>query len=692
MERKRENPKLIPYIEQFLIEKLENCELFVNAYGKGFVEARLYENFKRLYTEETHPRYAGEYSLGGSGAMTLYAKGSDGNMLTFDDIKEDSDLQTTTLHEGIHAIFNKTPEECAALGIRMGSGMHFIYDGIRNEIGRGANEGFTNWLCEKAGLKTRSYPKLTRIIKLIEKAIGEEKVIQFGKGDIENNIAPLLQLSPEECALFLSKADAIYDFDELAHDYSDVRIYLDDKIRYQDTPKDEIPEYVTEHLQKLEHNALYKKILKNPDYLTFAEQQGLDPKEETTKQKYFDRMSEMYSNRSNEMVGEMHTTLITMYFSKELDDILQSSNDCGIEQYQKFCEIKNLLADHKTYSNDILKTFKSKIDELKTRFCGKAIEDIKHSLTSGTLTPEKFEAYQELFENGDYKDSFDFRETISEMMLPEDPQSYSSLYVGLANNKQLSRIFDYKILSLQSPNGSRKSLFLDTKGNNSFSRFVSQNRTIQANEELSEDDRIFDITLGNLQEIQLIVNNFIELKEKIKSKNPNAQLEIIDDVIITTNEHNEVQFYMVDGNDIVPVSVTELTPQNRLPLEQLRFDSVKRHTVKPEELVLSNTSDMEIEEVSYEENETALVPVSKNPFKKIFDSMKGAFSKFKDTFFNNYKPSKDSKPVEEINVPKTTPTSFDDRIHVDVSGKYEPLLNPEETTIETISKDDEYTK
>lgn len=118
MRTRVENPKLKQEIEAFAIEKLENCELFVNTYGKGYAKKRLGLNFKKLYTDELNKKANGQFSLGTSGEVTLFMEGSDGNLLTFEDIKRQNNLQTV-LHELIHSIFNKTQAECKRQGISL---------------------------------------------------------------------------------------------------------------------------------------------------------------------------------------------------------------------------------------------------------------------------------------------------------------------------------------------------------------------------------------------------------------------------------------------------------------------------------------------------------------------------------------------------------------------------------------------
>ncbi len=67
--------------------------------------------------------------------------------------------------------------------IEDGTGVLEFYNN-RQELGRGFNEGLTEWICQKAGYGEKSYPAEKDIIKILELALGEETVMKFCKGDI----------------------------------------------------------------------------------------------------------------------------------------------------------------------------------------------------------------------------------------------------------------------------------------------------------------------------------------------------------------------------------------------------------------------------------------------------------------------------------------------------------------------------
>lgn len=700
MERRKENPELKPYIENFLIDTLENCELFVKTYGKGFVKERLQKNFKKVYTDELNSRAAGQYSLGTSGEITLFSKGFDGNLLTFKDIEEDSSLKATTLHEGVHAVFNKTPEECEKLGIAYGSGIHCIYHGANNELGRGVNEGYTNWVCEKAGLDPKSYTKFTNMVRLFEMAIGPEKVMQFGQGDIEKNIAPLLDMPLEECAELFSKADSIYDYDDKSRDYMEAKLLLSSKIKLKNGIEGKVPQYILEDIQKLNSNDLYRRVLRDPEYKRFAQENNLELESDENIKEYFSKKDDFYSEKSKVLLHDIHATIISKYFMKELDTVLEEGS-CSIEQYQKFGRMANLVLVYGERKNDVMKSFDEKIETLRTRFLDKTIDDIKKSILDGTISAEQLESYQSVF-NADLENAINFEDEVSKLMLPEDSYTYQKLFHTLSYENKLSNLFDYKILKLNTEKGKQENLFFDTKQENHFSRYSNSSKTLDASDEITETDGIIDITLSDLQSMQEIVNNFLKLKEEIKQKSPNAKIQIVESIIISTDDTNTPSFYMIEGNEIVSAQPIEMIPQNRKAKEEISFDT-------PEEIARKQALELESKEKSQEPEElleasklvaqqendntsTSLKPISKNPFKRFFENMRSKILKMKESFIPSEKQDIEEKNNEENRTNVSSSKEFDERIRVDIAGKYDPTQQQQGMHLKQKSKDDDLTK
>lgn len=613
MEVRVENPEIKPQIESFVIETLENCKLFVDTYGKGFAEKRLAENFKTVYTDELNKKARGQYSLGTSGVMTLFMMGKKGSLLTFDDIKEKEDLQTV-LHESVHAIFNKTPEECFESGIRLGSGIHELYQDY--ELGRGLNEGFTNWVCDKAGFKTMSYPTLTNLVNILEMAIGPEKLMRFGEGGIASNISNLLGMHPMDCQTFISKADQIYYHEDKATDFDNLASVLRRKSVFESekakNPQLTMDEALKNDLQALQNNFEYTNILKNIFYMDFAQKNNLKPELEASKLEFFENEKKTYRSRAKTVEQEIKGKILSKYFMEELKGIVES-NSPSVEQYKKFSKLSSLLSLNDELEDENMKSFKETFSAFRKQFYDKVEFDIKDSLKSGTLTPEKILQYKDATYSGNPFDPNDFNTIFSKIMLPENPYIYENLFRVLNSHNMIPEIFNYKIFELETQNGFKTNLFYNKKSNNHFARYISDSKTFTADSVIEDKDSLFDMTLDGLQSMQEIVNNFLELKEKISQTSPNTKLQIVENVVVSTKEGENPEFYVLEGNNWNLAKVNEYLPQN------IQQETTKDSLLEVESIDTSN--------IQKENNNNFLAIISNNPFKKFFQNLKRRFFK-----------------------------------------------------------------
>lgn len=604
-----ENPELKPQIEAFVIETLENCKLFVDTYGSGFAAKRLATNFKTVFTDELNKKARGQYSLGTSGIMTLFMEGIKDNLLTFEDIKNKEDLQTV-LHESVHAIFNKTPKECKEAGIRMGSGIHELYQDT--ELGRGLNEGFTNWVCDKAGFKTMSYPTLTNLINILEMAIGPQKVMQFGKGNITKNISNLLGMTPEDCQTFLSYADQIYNYEDKATDYSNLASVLRRKTVFESekarTPELTMDDALTEDLQSLQNNFEYTNLLNNLHYMTFVQENNLKPELEGSKLKYFEHQREFFQGKAKEMDHTIKGEILSKYFMKELLEGV-ASGTCTVEQYKKYSQLSNLLHTYGEVKNQTMLTFKENFGTLRKQFYDRAENDIKSALKNGTLTPEKITQYRDATFEGNQYDPSDFNTMLAKIMLPDNPYAYEDLFRTISCQNMISELFNYRILELEGSKGQKTNLFFDTKNGVHFARYITTPKTFSASSEIEDKDHLFDMTLNELQSIQEIVNSFLVLKDEICQRNPNTKLQIVENVVVSTVDEEEPIFYLLDGNDWHQAEVNEYIPQN-VQLTQAKANTLQVETI--------DTSDIP--------NQNKFLSLIKNnPLKKFFQDLKRRF-------------------------------------------------------------------
>ena len=201
-----ENPNLEKFIKNFVVNALENCNDFVKVYKKGFARRKIEDNVKHVFSNEYSKSNLG-YHKSNESSITICSNKRDEPLLTPKDVCNDEDKLTTILHESIHAILTKDEQYCKKHDIVSGSGMFEICK--TGESGRGLNEGLTNWICREAGHYTITYPELTNLVFELELAIGTEKVMKLGKGDLKKNVPQLLGMNKAECKAFIDETDEI---------------------------------------------------------------------------------------------------------------------------------------------------------------------------------------------------------------------------------------------------------------------------------------------------------------------------------------------------------------------------------------------------------------------------------------------------------------------------------------------------
>ena len=106
------------------------------------------------------------------------------------------------------------------------------------------------------------------------------------------------------------------------------------------------------------------------------------------------------------------------------------------------------------------------------------------------------------------------------------------------------------------------------------------------------------MTLNGLQSMQEIVNNFLELKEKISQTSPNTKLQIVENVVVSTKEGENPEFYVLEGNDWNLAKVNEYLPQN------IQQETTKDSLLEVESIDTSNIQ---------KENNNFLAIISNNP-------------------------------------------------------------------------------
>ena len=157
-----ENTEVKDFFMEFVPRELEQCELFTSVFGRRFASERLISNVYKVFTNE-YNRNVNGYQCGADNSITLCTDNINSPILTPEELEKDRRKLTTLLHEGIHAILTRTKQECEKFNIEWGTGILecvLTNDNDEIEVGRGLNEGLTNWICGKTGYIPESYEKI----------------------------------------------------------------------------------------------------------------------------------------------------------------------------------------------------------------------------------------------------------------------------------------------------------------------------------------------------------------------------------------------------------------------------------------------------------------------------------------------------------------------------------------------------
>lgn len=166
-----ENPEVKKFLIEYVSSRLDSDCVFSETFGKGYARKRLTKWLKTVYTNEMSRAYNGEC---GEDSITIFAGEENGPALSVSDIENSEQLSCTAGHEGVHLALSRTIGECEKYKIANGTGI-FEYYANRTEMGRGLNEGLTNWIWGRVGIRPKSYPVLTKSIDLLELAVRRKK-------------------------------------------------------------------------------------------------------------------------------------------------------------------------------------------------------------------------------------------------------------------------------------------------------------------------------------------------------------------------------------------------------------------------------------------------------------------------------------------------------------------------------------
>lgn len=553
MGKKILNPEVKEYLIKFAIDKLENCDLFVKVFGTGFVESRLNNNLENVYTNKEDSSFAGYYDHIDK-SITLCKSGIDSKLLTPNDIDSSESLKATALHEAVHAILQKFKEECEEMGLLDSSGIYEYYkDG--SELGRGLNEGLTNWIVEKAGLKPNGYDVLTNAIRQIELAIGPERVMNLGKGNIHDNIPKILGVSEKDATNLLAMSDEYYNVSKIHEKISKITEIFRSR---RDDGNIILTGYDINELYKLGLYSITNPAV-NARYREFLFNEGMKDTLET-KSKYCEMYEKELSKSLKEISVCIDSIIFELFFQEKFNSVRENIYELSEEELDCFLKLSKLMSND---NSDKSKPSVIFMDELKNKCIVNKISKIKEKIDTGTITTKEFLKMIDILDSdsmGLSNQRLLFYTLISQSVYPENADCIKELISKLKQKGNIDEIDRYSFQEIKTSTGEKICLYYKD-GEIDFAGSSYCADGIKASEKIEDLDNIFDYTPTLGKDLQVAVNNFLKFKEDVEKRDPNAVIKVSNRAIILETSKGKKAFFMVDDNEeIVPATKVIDTP------------------------------------------------------------------------------------------------------------------------------------
>lgn len=520
---KVENKAVKEYLIKFVLNDLDNCPLFKRVFGKNFARENLELNLERVYTNEfslIRSGYMDEEDL----SITICTNKENDTILSIDDIEKRPNLKATIMHEALHAILSKSKMFCRRNKIKAGTGILECYENGK-ELGRGLNEGLTNWITEKTGNPIYSYKELTRYIKMIELARGEEKVMKMARGNISRNVIDQLGMKKSEALSFLSLTDEIYSLgDTIVNAEAIIRLLnmKDDKNARRELDENE---YYNAIINIIRYKQSLKGNNSNVDTMTQIE--------------YFEDTIEKTEEELRRKDAKLVGIIYEKYFKKELER-LENKKDISItDDLEPYDYISRNKLDFPG-----MEDFKEKYDKIDSKYFQKILEEVQLDYEKGESTGIRIKGYEVLTNRNRYNINVKFFNRIAKMINPKNPNPIQNLLCLTYIGEDIENINQYSVLEIK-----------------------AENKIIYA---YKRDGQVVDFhqfykekTEPTLDEIMY----YERIRKKAKDMYPNANIRIIDTLVpkedddgyvvntqerlVVCEEKGKEIYYIVEGEDLI---------------------------------------------------------------------------------------------------------------------------------------------
>lgn len=554
---KTENLDVRAYVYKMIPKQLNSNPVFVKLFGSNFAHKRLKKNVLSVYTNDiSNAKFASGYNSTNDKSIVLCITGKDYKLLTPTDIENNPEIKETLLHECIHAIFFKGKEECQDPYLVSRMGVFDIYyipeTNTISEIGRGLNEGYTEWMCEKAGMQPTAYKTLTNFIRLLEAARGTEQIMAMGNG----NLSTVLNISQEDAVRLLGIGDSVYKAEMDICSYELLINSLENN-----SQADSKVEQTKEAFQVFSPEIEDSKS--DVAFLNWVKKQGRDDSNQSLID-YIKFIKIPSLEESMDISAALFESIVLeKYFIADLNQIFEEKpiNPQNIDQIEKLISLlrdKKLSGEAKDMCKDMTSiVVGEKFKKLKSRFIEQIAKEDAKSYNESALPLRNVIRRAKKY----IGDSYQLKQEYCSTFESNVGLSYSKLIKDLIeaawyideDNIFFEEVEKANIYSIKSKNELGE--YFVTSVAYGSNMIIDSSRIEQVVDKNSEGDIHFDYTVARGEDISKVVKQFEALKSDVLTKYPNATIHIAQRAIaIDIGEIDPVFYYILD-DDILPMEI-----------------------------------------------------------------------------------------------------------------------------------------
>ena len=562
-----ENTLSLEELKQILFDYLKKNKFLKLLFSDSQIKDRLDANLKNLLMEDTREEVLGGYNFKEK-AITIYL----GKNITAKELLDNENWIATILHEGIHSILRN----------KYGTGLFnlnyideyiqkiFLVPSEFDELGRGLNEGVTNWIVRQNNVEIMSYNNLTEITEIIASCIGSKKMVPFAS-DNYKRIFKTLHMSRDYGIEFLRQLDELYYSEQNIKEINDLIAYFDGIQKVIQTEDKQEYDKLEQKYAYLKNSRIYNQVISGARREEFGKiARGLDDK--TKELNTVERFSELLYDVVKELENNYkiaETSRKKYLIASSIEKIVRSLVKDRLDEpetmsdYKQVSDIINRIRDlidnngiteNLNYFEDFLK----KIGNRSNEAVKKIFEATKKDLIKGNISAQLLEANLEklsvLYSIDTDPEAIgegleNFINLITEKN--EFPEEQKALIKFAIYTNSVRDLKNLQTITTKSGKhvilkGSQIIGVLDDKRNNY--EYMQAKKSFKLKEGEGYLDKA-DWTVSMDTDINILARQFEEIKRKELMKDPKVETYILEGIIAFKNQKGYSFYEVTQGKD-----------------------------------------------------------------------------------------------------------------------------------------------